>query len=87
MNTNLSISFIKENCQTIGELKRRADENREQSVEKEGNKLNTRNGYSENISPFNPSLLPQTFNFTKVKQIKDNLLKDQAFKELGLVML
>lgn len=39
MNQDLSIQFIKENCKTIGDLKRRIEE---MSEVKEGNILNTR---------------------------------------------
>lgn len=86
MNTDLSITFIKENCQTINDLKKRVEEQNigiQMSVEKGGNILNTSNGYSENHL-FNPSLLPQTLNFTKVKEARDNLETQQAFRELGV---
>jgi cell division protein YceG involved in septum cleavage len=92
MNTELTIDFIKENCQTIADLKKRCDERRllqeSQSVARDTNKLNS----IQPASLYKPyhltgSLMPQTFNFTKINNARINLETEQAFKDLGIEIL
>lgn len=70
----LSISFIKANCQTIGQLKARIEEIKSflTGSAKDGNKLNTKTGLSfSNRSNTTPALMPsQSYNL-KLKEVKN----------------
>lgn len=83
----LSFSFIEANCKTLSDLKKRIDEinqftGNSKSVARTGN-INTS---TEFVSP-NSSLMPQTFNFTKINNARINLETEQAFKDLGIERL
>jgi hypothetical protein len=93
MNTELSFEFITENCQTLSDLKKRCDEIKQftgnfKSVARATNKLNS--CQPETLFEANHrtgSLMPQTFNFTKINNARINLETEQAFKDLGIVVL
>lgn len=65
----LSISFIKANCQTIGQLKARIEEIKSFStgLAKAENRLNIQKGYSECVEHLTPSLMPSQSNSIAIK--------------------